>query len=37
MEVEVFEPPTHKAVTTQLSSATKRTPEMTSEVSQTAV
>lgn len=37
MEAEVSESPTHKAVTAQLSSGTKRTPEMTSEVSQMAV
>lgn len=37
MEIEVLESPTHKAVTTQLSSGTKRTPEITLDVSQTAV
>lgn len=36
-KIEVLESPTHKAVTTQLFSHTKRTPEITSEVSQTAV
>lgn len=36
-EIEVLESLTHKAVNTQLSSGTKRTPAITSEVSQIAV